>query len=128
MRNKKGGRAEIDVNMNNVNNENNVNNVNNRNNELGVPLGKIINEQKKYSSKELKLKNMKWGMGLEHEVQYFYLPTNIETDKKYPVSEIVLFKSVTLSFLNCCHEFNCCSLMRGLYAILLFSKAELISL
>jgi hypothetical protein len=86
MRNKKGGRAEIDV--------NNMNNMNNQNSELGVPLRRILAEEKKYSSKELKLKNMKWGMGLEHEVQYFYLPIHRETDRKYPVSEIVLFNSL----------------------------------
>ena len=38
---------------------------------------------------------MMWGMGLEHEVQYFYLPTSVETDKKYPPTEIVLFESNT---------------------------------
>ena len=89
MRNKKGGRAEI-----NVNNMNNQNNQNNMNSELGVPLRKILAEQKKYSSKELKLKNMKWGMGLEHEVQYFYLPSSVESEKKYPINEIVLFNSL----------------------------------
>ena len=89
MRNKKGGRAEI-----NVNNMNNQNNMNNMNSELGVPLRKILAEQKKYSSKELKLKNMKWGMGLEHEVQYFYLPSSVESEKKYPINEIVLFNSL----------------------------------
>jgi hypothetical protein len=64
------------------------------NSELGVPLRKILAEQKKYSSKELKLKNMKWGMGLEHEVQYFYLPSSVESEKKYPINEIVLFNSL----------------------------------
>jgi len=78
MRTKKGGRME----------ENN-----NENSELGISLREKIAEQKRYSTKELKLKNMMWGMGLEHEVQYFYLPTNRETDKKYPATEIVLFES-----------------------------------
>jgi hypothetical protein len=78
MRTKKGGR--IDEN-------------NNENSEIGRSLRDKISEQKRYSAKELKLKNMMWGMGLEHEVQYFYLPVNRETDKKYPPSEIVLFES-----------------------------------
>jgi hypothetical protein len=85
MRTKKGGRAE---------DNNNENSSNNRNTELGVSLRNLIAKQKRYSVKELKLKNMMWGMGLEHEVQYFYFPINRETDKKYPVSEIVLFKSL----------------------------------
>jgi hypothetical protein len=84
MRNKKGGRIE----------NNNENRKNNQNSELGVSLRNLIAEQKKYSAKELRLKKMMWGMGLEHEVQYFYLPTSHETDKKYPASEIVLFKSL----------------------------------
>jgi hypothetical protein len=83
MRIKKGGRAE----------ENNNNENNNENSELGISLRNLIMKQKRYSAKELKLKNMMWGMGLEHEVQYFYLPTNAETDKKYPPTEIVLFES-----------------------------------
>jgi hypothetical protein len=85
MRTKKGGRAE---------DNNNENSSNNLNTELGVSLRNLIAKQKRYSVKELKLKNMMWGMGLEHEVQYFYFPINLETDKKYPVSEIVLFKSL----------------------------------
>lgn len=80
MRNKKGGRMEDD-------------NINNENSEMGISLRDLIAEQKRYSTKELKLKNMMWGMGLEHEVQYFYLPANRETDKKYPPTEIVLFES-----------------------------------
>jgi hypothetical protein len=80
MRIKKGGRAEN-------------NSHNNQNSELGISLKRLIAEQKKYSAKELRLKNMMWGMGLEHEVQYFYFPTSAETDKKYPASEIVLFNS-----------------------------------
>jgi len=55
----------------------------------------LIAQQKRYSAKEIRLKNMMWGMGLEHEVQYFYLPTSAETDKKYPPTEIVLFESNT---------------------------------
>ena len=84
MRTKKGGRIE----------NNNENRKTNQNSELGVSLRNLIAEQKKYSAKELRLKKMMWGMGLEHEVQYFYLPTSHETDKKYPASEIVLFKSL----------------------------------
>ena len=80
MRIKKGGRMDDD-------------NINNQNSELGISLRDLIAVQKRYSTKELKLKNMIWGMGLEHEVQYFYLPTSAETDKKYPASEIVLFES-----------------------------------
>ena len=89
MRIKKGGRAEQkeEDNMN-------ENSKNNQNSDLGIALRNIIAEQKKYSAKELRLKNMMWGMGLEHEVQYFYLPTTAESDKKYPASEIVLFKSL----------------------------------
>jgi hypothetical protein len=83
MRIKKGGRVE-----DNNNNEN-------ENSDLGISLRNLIMKQKRYSAKELKLKNMMWGMGLEHEVQYFYFPTNHETDKKYPASEIVLFESQT---------------------------------
>jgi hypothetical protein len=98
MRIKKGGRTEE--------NDNNENSRKNRNSELGISLRNIIAEQKKYSAKELRLKNMMWGMGLEHEVQYFYLPTSAETDKKYPASEIVLFKSLkpaqNLPKKNCC--------------------------
>ena len=86
MRIKKGGRAEQ--------NDNNEDSRKNRNSNVGISLRNIIAEQKKYSAKELRLKNMTWGMGLEHEVQYFYLPTSAETDKKYPASEIVLFKSL----------------------------------
>jgi len=82
MRIKKGGRAD-------------ENNRNNQNSDLGISLRNLIMKQKRYSAKELKLKNMMWGMGLEHEVQYFYLPTSVETDKKYPASEIVLFESQT---------------------------------
>jgi hypothetical protein len=80
MRIKKGGRAD----------ENN-----NQNSELAISLRNLIAQQKRYSAKELRLKNMMWGMGLEHEVQYFYLPTSAETDKKYPPTEIVLFESNT---------------------------------
>ena len=86
MRIKKGGRTEQ--------NDNNENSRKNRNSNVGISLRNIIAEQKKYSAKELRLKNMTWGMGLEHEVQYFYLPISAETDKKYPASEIVLFKSL----------------------------------
>ena len=86
MRIKKGGRVE---------DNNNENNRNNENSELGISLRNLIMKQKRYSAKELKLKNMMWGMGLEHEVQYFYLPTSVETDKKYPPTEIVLFESNT---------------------------------
>jgi hypothetical protein len=82
MRTKKGGRME-------------ENNNNNQNSELSISLRDLIAVQKRYSAKELKLKNMMWGMGLEHEVQYFYLPTNHETEKKYPSTEIVLFESHT---------------------------------
>ena len=89
MRIKKGGRAEQKE-----ENNNNDNSRKNKNSELGISLRNIIAEQKKYSAKELRLKNMMWGMGLEHEVQYFYLPISAETDKKYPASEIVLFKSL----------------------------------
>ena len=88
MRTKKGGRAEQKEEYNNNENSKKI-----KNSELGVSLRNLIAEQKKYSAKELKLKKMMWGMGLEHEVQYFYLPTNHETDKKYPASEIVLFRS-----------------------------------
>ena len=88
MRIKKGGRAEE------TNSNNNENSRKNQNSNIGISLRNIIAEQKKYSAKELRLKNMTWGMGLEHEVQYFYLPTSAETDKKYPASEIVLFKSL----------------------------------
>jgi len=84
MRTKKGGRMEDN------NNENN-----NQNSESSISLRDLIAVQKRYSAKELKLKNMMWGMGLEHEVQYFYLPTNHETEKKYPSTEIVLFESHT---------------------------------
>ena len=80
MRIKKGGRAD----------ENN-----NQNSELAISLRNLIAQQKRYSAKEIRLKNMMWGMGLEHEVQYFYLPTSAETDKKYPPTEIVLFESHT---------------------------------
>ena len=93
MRNKKGGRAEQKEEYNN-----NENSKKNRNSELGISLRNLIAEQKKYSAKELKLKKMMWGMGLEHEVQYFYLPIHRETDKKYPASEIVLFKSKNPAF------------------------------
>jgi hypothetical protein len=89
MRIKKGGRTE-ETNSNNIN----ENSRKNRNSNVGISLRNIIAEQKKYSAKELRLKNMTWGMGLEHEVQYFYLPVSAETDKKYPASEIVLFKSL----------------------------------
>ena len=89
MRIKKGGRAEQKE-----DNNNNEDSRKNRNSNVGISLRNIIAEQKKYSVKELRLKNMTWGMGLEHEVQYFYLPTSAETDKKYPASEIVLFKSL----------------------------------
>ena len=91
MRTKKGGRAEQKEQK--EENQNNENSKNNRNSDLGVSLRNLIAEQKKYSAKEVKLKKMMWGMGLEHEVQYFYLPTSHETDKKYPASEIVLFRS-----------------------------------
>ena len=87
MRIKKGGRAE-------ETNNNNEDIRKNRNSNVGISLRNIIAEQKKYSAKELRLKNMMWGMGLEHEVQYFYLPVSADTDKKYPASEIVLFKSL----------------------------------
>jgi hypothetical protein len=87
MRIKKGGRAE-------ETNNNNEDSRKNRNSNVGISLRNIIAEQKKYSAKELRLKNMMWGMGLEHEVQYFYLPVSADTDKKYPASEIVLFKSL----------------------------------
>ncbi len=80
MRIKKGGRAD----------END-----NQNSELAISLRNLIAQQKRYSAKEIRLKNMTWGMGLEHEVQYFYLPTSAETDKKYPPTEIVLFESNT---------------------------------
>lgn len=60
-------------------------------------------EKKKLHIQEEKLKNMKWGMGLEHETQYYYLqkpnsvlPSNEKsnkikiTRKIYDLSEIVL--------------------------------------
>jgi Ni,Fe-hydrogenase maturation factor len=87
MRIKKGGRAE-------ETNNNNEDIRKNQNSNIGISLRNIIAEQKKYSAKELRLKDMTWGMGLEHEVQYFYLPISADTDKKYPASEIVLFKSL----------------------------------
>ena len=93
MRTKKGGRVE--QNLNNDNNNNNNNNNNRRNTEVGFHLRNLIAKKKKYTAKEVKLKNMMWGMGLEHEVQYFYLPASVETEKKYPASEIVLFDSET---------------------------------
>ena len=78
MRIKKGGRTEE------TNSNNNENSRKNQNSNIGISLRNIIAEQKKYSAKELRLKNMTWGMGLEHEVQYFYLPVSADTDKKYP--------------------------------------------
>jgi len=88
MRNKKGGRVNSE--LNNFEFENR----NNRNTNLAVPITKILSASKKYSAREKKLKNMKWGMGLEHEVQYFYVPINENTNKKYPLNEVVLFNSL----------------------------------
>lgn len=80
--NKKGGRNE--------NRNNNMNQGNN--NSVGVPVTKIIDERKKYTAQETRLKNMKWGMGLEHEAQYFYIPST--STSRYKLDSIVIFNSL----------------------------------
>jgi len=57
--------------------------------EYGVQLSDVIDRQKKYSMRENKLRNMKWGMGVEHEAQYFYFPFL----KNKNLNEIVVFNS-----------------------------------
>ena len=57
-------------------------------NELAVSLIDLLEKKKKHSIQEEKLKKMTWGMGIEHETQYFYAPMN--DDHIYPLSEIVV--------------------------------------
>jgi len=94
MRNKKGGRTETEL------NNFEINNLDNGNNTLAVPITRILSAKKKYSAREKKLKNMTWGMGLEHECQFFYSPTKLNLP--YDVDKIVLFNSLepTTNILN----------------------------
>jgi len=94
MRNKKGGRTESEL------NNFNINNLGNENNTLAVPLTRILSAKKKYSAREKKLKNMNWGMGIEHECQFFYMPLKNNLD--YKSNEIVIFNSLepTTNILN----------------------------
>ena len=56
--------------------------------ERSVGLLDLIQKEKKSTIQEERLKNMVWGMGLEHEAQYFYIPLS---DKPvYSVDEIVV--------------------------------------
>ena len=57
-------------------------------NELAVSLIDLLEKKKKHSIQEEKLKKMTWGMGIEHETQYFYAPMN--DDHIYPLNEIVV--------------------------------------
>lgn len=93
MRNKKGGRTNSE--LNNLELENLDNNA-----QRAIPITKILSAKKKYSAREKKLKNMNWGMGLEHECQFFYMP--LLTSRLYPLNEIVLFNSLepTIEILN----------------------------
>ena len=48
----------------------------------------ILEERKKHTIQDKRLQNMTWGMGLEHEAQYFYTP---KSDKsKYPINDTVV--------------------------------------
>lgn len=58
------------------------------NNQQGVSALELVEKKKKYSLREEKLKNMTWGMGLEHETQFFYIPNAINS--KYSLDEIVV--------------------------------------
>ena len=70
------------------------------NSETATPITDILMQQKKISSREKKLKGMKWAMGIEHESHYFYIPK--EPNLIYPLNEIVLFNSLepTTKILN----------------------------
>jgi len=92
MKSKKGGRT--------LRNNNNINIDSDQNNDnpLAVPVPKILLAKKKQTSQEKKLRGMKWGMGLEHETQYFYVPfsyTNwkindaVIVDTLEPVTELL---------------------------------------
>ncbi len=62
------------------------------NNQPGVSALELLEKKKKYSAREEKLQNMTWGMGLEHETQFFYLPKPADYDDKFPynLDEIVV--------------------------------------
>jgi len=61
---------------------------NNSNTQVNV--SKLIEERKKFSDKEKRLRNMTWAMGLEHEAQYFYYPYE-DLHTIYPLYEAVVF-------------------------------------
>ena len=42
-------------------------------NQTAISIRQILLEKKKFSIQEERLKNLKWGMGLEHETQYYFV-------------------------------------------------------
>lgn len=62
--------------------------IQNNSNTLATSLRNYLIEEKKHSAQEERLANKTWGMGLEHETQFFYTP--IAYDSKYPENEIVV--------------------------------------
>ena len=84
---KKGGRI----------NNYEINELENNNNPIAISVPKILEAQKKYTAQEKKLKGMKWGMGLEHETQFFYKIVGAPTYKlkTYKLKDTVIFDSLT---------------------------------
>jgi len=64
----------------------------NNNSTRSVPFLELLEEKKKRTIREKKLENLTWGMGIEHETQFFYVPTTIYHPKKpiYPLKESVV--------------------------------------
>lgn len=52
-----------------------------------ISILELIEQKKKHTAQEKKLENMTWGMGLEHEAQFFYIPQRY--DSVYTLDEIV---------------------------------------
>ena len=73
----------------------NTNLFNNTENRRAVPITDILKQTKKYTAREKKLKeaNMTWAMGLEHESQFFYTPTD-SFNYLTSLDEIVLFDTL----------------------------------
>lgn len=59
------------------------------NDQRAVSLIELLEEKKKHTLQDKRLENMTWGMGLEHETQFFYTPITAR-ESIYPVDEIVI--------------------------------------
>lgn len=53
-----------------------------------ISLRELLEQQKKHTLQDKRLEKMTWGMGIEHETQYFYTPLTF--DSVYKLDEIVV--------------------------------------